>query len=384
MKRQEPNKSIVRNRTTLQDIADAVGVSANTVSCVLNPRSKPVRVAPHTRRAVLEAARKMNYHRNVAASRLAGGKTRTIGILLPNLIHAFYGPVADAFEQEVIRLGYQCLIGCARYNALCNTKCIENFLIHDVNGVMLTAFWDDPDVKEALNLIFERALPTVFIDFQWDEHPAPIICGNHFQGGQLLARHLLAVGHRTLLYLAPDNEITQYSVCQRIAGIRAVLNENKMPVQAMAEEAVPMAMTDYATKKQIIDAAMRAIESAHPPSVIVCDNDAVAYRVMQGLIERGVQIPRDIAVTGYDDLNSAYLQTLGIMDYIPFALPTLTTVRQPLREIGQEAARILVQQIEHEPIQELQWHALDVSLVVRESSRLPDRFAKNTIPLTRM
>lgn len=376
MKRDNQQRVTAKARVTLQDIAEAVGVSANTVSCVLNPRSGPVRVAPGTRRAILEAARKMNYTRNVAASRLAGGKTRSIGILLPALTHALMGPVADAFEQEAVRLGYQCLVGCTRYDALSNMKCVENFLAHDVSGILLTPFWNNPEVKEALGLFFQREVPTVFIDFVWDEHPAPTICGDHYKGGQVLARHLLEVGHRSMLYLAPEDEIALHSIAQRIEGIRAALGEAKLDAKALSQVAVQLGSGDYAAKVQLTEAALRALEGANPPSVILCDNDSVAYRVMQGLLERGLRIPNDVAVTGYDDLNTAYLQTLGIMDYIPFALPSLTTVRQPLREIGQRAARVLIGQIEDDqPASEAEQHLLDVSLVVRESSRLPDRCA---------
>ncbi len=361
-------KNRQKKQTTLKDIAEAVGVSVNTVSGVLNLRSVEVRVSTATRRAILTAARRLQYRRNVAASKLAGGKTRTLGILMPTLVNPFIAPIAAAFEQESVRLGYHCFMGCTQNDGLRKLEYVERFLAHGVDGLLLTTIWHDPDVEQALELLLSTDIPIVFIDYPWEAHPAPLISGNHFQGGQLLGRHLLETGHRRLAFFANETEHHFQSVKERIRGVRTMIQEAGLP-----ESSLQILMGPSQRSKEYAAAAYQQIMEGKPTAVLAA-NDVNAISLMAGLGELGLQVPRDLAITGYDDLNHSFLTSIGFPDNsaYPWSIP-ITTVRQPLGEIGRVAAAKLVDQIQHGIIKEGEVHLLDVQLMARESSRLPER-----------
>jgi LacI family transcriptional regulator len=365
-------KPAAPQQATLKDIAELVGVSINTVSGVLNPRSIAVRVSAVKRRAILDAAQRLNYRRNVAASRLAGGQTRTIGILMESLTHAFSAPVADAFEQEVVRRGYQCFVGCTRYDGLQKKNYIERFLEHGVNGLLMTAFWNNPEIKEALHGVLSTELPIVFVDYIWGEHPGPLVCGNHYQGGELLAQHLIEMGHRSMLFLATQQDIQTKSVKDRIRGVRSVLAAEGLAPEALRLFSANYELSDRYTRSLVSDSIVREIQGPHRPTVVVCANDLTAYGLIIALTEKGLRVPDDIAVTGYDDLDHSFWHSLGFTDNacLPY-LVSLTTIRQPFEEIGRMAANTLIRQIEGETVSRRECQYADVSLVVRESSRLP-------------
>lgn len=375
-----PQPASPRKPVTLRDIAEQLGVSITTVSSVLNPRSNPAKVGLATRRAVLEAARRLGYRRNAAAARMGGSQTRTLGILLVDLIHPITSPIADAFEQEAQRLGYQCFIGCTRGDALQKARNIERFLEHDVQGMLLTTIWQGPDDREALDMIFQAGVPMVYADYMWEDHPAPLVCSNHSQGGRLLARHLIETGHRRFLFLGPELSANQFSVRERIRGLYEELAAQGLPPGALDVRGPQPMMAGVNLRERYAQPVLEALNSAHPPSAVVCANDSIAWSLILGLSAAGLSVPDDVAVTGYDDLALTMLQTgLAMSEQELLSLPMLgelTSVRQPLRQIGREAARVLIGRIEGngppagEPPETC---LLDVGLVARNSSRLPTR-----------
>lgn len=363
-----PKKS-TRRRGTLKDVSALAGVSVNTCSAVLNPRSVEIAVREETRRKVEEAARKVDYQLNVAASKLAGGPAKTLGILLDRIDNFFWGPVLSAFEAEAVARGYQCLIGCTRYEGPRRAECLKRFIEHGVDGLLLTTVWDDPGVEEAVVWGWESDPAVVFVDMALPGYPAPLVCGNHRQGGTLLAEHLISEGHRSLAYLCPRDGLHQESTKERIEGIRQAIRQgphDMTPLQLMASES-----EDCPSLAQI---ALAKMASETPPSAIMVATDAIAYSLLLGLEQHGCRVPEDIAVTGYDGLNNFAVSFLDLPQGTPFLSGTLlTTIRQPLEEIGRTASSLLIELLEAERPRRKETHALDVELIVGDSSRLPVR-----------
>ncbi len=364
-------------RTTLKDIAEAVGVSINTVSAVLNERSYPARVGEATRREIREVAHRLGYRRNTAASLLAGGRTKTLGILLENLSNSLAAPMAEAFEQEAAKRGYQCFLGCTQYDGLRRIDYIERFLSHSVEGLMLIGVWLDPDVEVALNSALSSNTSVVTVDIPWTDHDVPVICGNHFMGGRILAEHLLEVGHRNILYLCPPDVLQFDSIQDRIRGMQSVIEGRpELRCEFAVAETVGRGLSSV---KEVI---LPRLKGPNPPSVIAAGHDLHAFRVITALAEQGIQVPRDVAVVGYDDIQYDLLWSLGVEAYNMLPVPIrITTIRQPVREIGREAARVLVDRIERGyrdgnggsgAFRVL----IDVELVVRDTCRLPDRLKR--------
>jgi LacI family transcriptional regulator len=359
---------IARKRVTLSDIAKDLGLSVNAVSGVLNGRDN-VRVGEATRKAILASARKLGYRRNVGASVLAGGKTRSIGLLVADIRNAFSAPVAGAFEEEASRLGYQCILGCTQYDGIRKVAYIERFLSHQIDGLMLTTIWQDLDVQRALRSVLSEKIPVVFVDYPWKDMPGSIVCGNHFQGGHVLGRHLIEMGHRNMIYVGDCRSMGVHSVEQRVQGLRSAFSEAGLPLDSII---IDVFNYQYGLGEWVTG-FISSVRSRNRPSVLVTTNDCDAYRMYTELRSRGIRVPDDIALAGYDDLGHFLLGSIGMNEaQLPFLMGfPLTTIRQPLTSIGNEAARVLIDAIEGKGKDWPVNRELDVELIVRESSRLP-------------
>ena len=311
-------------------------------------------------------ARKMGYLRNTAASLLAGGRSRTLGILIDRLADLFGAPLAEVFEQEASDRGYQCFVGCTQYDGHRKTEYIKHFLEHGVEGLLLIGVWLDPIVEEGLNSALSSHTAVVTVDMPWKGHPIPTVCANHRQGGKLLGEHLLEVGHRRILYLSASNLLDRFSIQERIHGFQEAIAEK--PESGCVFE---IAKNSTSRASDLWKAAMEYLESDRPPTAIAVTHDLHALSLISGLSAQGVEVPDDVAVVGFDDIQSEILRPFGLTEYMPVPLP-ITTIRQPLSQIGHRAAQILIESIETPEKPQPETEFLDVDLLVRASSRLPD------------
>ncbi|HOR29244.1 MAG TPA: LacI family DNA-binding transcriptional regulator [Candidatus Sumerlaeota bacterium] len=360
-----------KQRTTLKDIAQEVGVSINAVSSVLNPRSpNNIGVSANTRSRIMAAARRLNYQRNMAAAHLAGIRTKTVGILLTNLLDYRWLPVADAFEAEVNRLGYHCFIGCTRYDGALKLDYVRSFLQHRVDGLLLNKIWNEPEVNQAMELISDTKLPIAFAHTRWQGFPAPVIQCDNYRGGQLLARHLLEVGHRTFIYLASAEDFSLETVQARISGARA-----EVTAAGISPENFRAFSAGYGTAEDYAEIAFAQLRGPNPPSVIMVCDDLSAVDVLAGLRAKGIRVPEDVAMTGFDDAFDPFIRASvhTQSNVYPWTFP-LTTVRRPHRDIGRKAAQVLIEMIEKQlPLEAVDYVLHNVELVIRDSSRLPER-----------
>jgi LacI family transcriptional regulator len=361
-KRLTPPRRVAR-RITLKDVAEKTGVSINTVSAVLNDRTTQVRVSEGTRQRIIESAAELGYRRNLAASLLAGGRTKTLGILLDNLANLFAAPVAQGFEEEAALRGYQCFLGCTQYNGLRKVEYINRFLEHHVEGLLLIGVWLDPDVEKALKSALSTETRLMAVDVPWQGHAIPTVCGDHYRGGYLLGEHLVREGHEHVCYLGLPEVLAMNSVEERIRGFRDSIRQ-------LGQGKCRFSLFDTAghTEKTLADAALKAIGQPDRPTVLAVSHDTHAFLVINGLRGYGIEVPRDIAITGFDDIQYEIFRPFGGFG-LENGLYPITTVRQPVSEIGRLAAELLIESIESPGSVEPEIHRLGVELVVRESSR---------------
>ena len=275
------------------------------------------------------------------------------------------GPVASGFEQQAMRSGYQCLVGCLHSDHVEAAGYIDEFMGHGVEGLLLCTVWNHPSLKEALRSVVEAKMPLVFVDYAWDGVTAPLVCGDHFAGGRLIGEHLMQTGHRAIAIVENEHASRVPSVESRISAVCEVAQEHGAEVHTVHLPA--------GSRKHV--GAHLARFLGHQPDVtaLVCCNDVEAYGVILALNACGLAVPGDVAVTGYDDLTAALVEEIGMADHECDAIMStpVTTVRQPLRRIGEEAARLLIDCTERGVLHREERRILDVELVVRASSRLP-------------
>lgn len=357
-----------KKRTTLKDIAERVGVSVNTVSGVLNNRSVTVRVSPETRRAILSTAQELGYKGSRQGRPATGKFFRTIGILIPAIHSPFSATVTDAFEREVLELGYQCFACRTLYDEMRLAEYVERLLEHDVDGLLILSILGDVEAEKGVRYAFERNLPMILVDNVWKKSTAPLVCSDDHKGGRLLGEHLLEVGHRNFIFLGLAFQDELASVQDRYQGFRQVLSE-----AGLGDSVVRRISFDNFDVTGLANMITPHLGKKGAPTVVVCTNDMIAAYLIAGLNDRGFSVPDDIAVTGYDDLNMMFYGVEGApwAGHFPLSL-SLSTIRQPIRELGREAGRLLVRQIEHGDVPLDTRRVFDVELVVRNSSKLPN------------
>ncbi|MGG5820390.1 LacI family DNA-binding transcriptional regulator [Falsiroseomonas sp. HW251] len=295
-------------------MAEAAGVSVATVSRALNT---PDRVTPALRARVTEAARRLGYLGNGAARALASRRSGAMGALVPTLDNPVFAACIDAFQQRLDAHGMSLLVATAGYDAAAETRGLRTLLQRGVDGILLVGASHEPETWALL----PPGLPAVVT---WTHRAQgcalPCIGFDNAAAAGRMARHLLSLGHRRIAMiagLARGND----RASARIDGVRTALAEAGMTLAAplLAERAYSVAEGS---------AAMTALlDLPDPPTAVICGNDHLAFGALVAARRKGLAVPADVSITGFDDL-----------DFLAHGDPPLTTVHVPAAEMGRRAA----------------------------------------------
>src|SRR5580700_3995704 len=310
---------------TVKDIAAAVGVSIATVSNVLNERPN---VGAATRRKVLAVARRLGYRPNRAAQAMRTGRTRTLGLVLPEL--------TQAVENKARSLGLVvCLID-SQGSVHSESDGCSLLLQHAVDGIIWCPL--GPRLPASLKKL---SGPMVLIDRPRPGYAA--VHSNYKMGGRLLAEYALRMGHTRVGLLSGPQQLE--SARQRRDGFANALPGD---IQIAWEVSVPF---DGTLTAEAVD----ALERRRKATLIVAGNDLIAISAMRCLSSRGVAVPDEVSVTGFDNIRWTDLVT-----------PRLTTIAQPLGAIGARAVELLLERIEGKSVASAR-AVFDVELIERDS-----------------
>ena len=317
---QHETNSMTIDRTSpapgIKEVAKRAGVSPGTVSNALN---RPERVAEATRERVLAAIRETGFVPNASASRLRALDNRAIGILVIDVGNLFHTSLARAAQRVADDRGFQAMLcdGDREPERMC--RLIEFLESQRVAGVLATGS-SLPGVGERLDALRRRGAAVVLVDAPTTDPGRCSVAMDDVHGGEIVGEHLLEVGRRRISYVEIEYEFAPFE--DRLRGLRhavgdrADINVVRVPVSELEDERVAA------------DAVIAAGSDA-----VFCMNDHVAFSVLRGLQERGIRVPDDVAVVGYDDNEFASMM----------ATP-LTSVRQSAQLLGETAARLLLEE----------------------------------------
>ena len=323
----------MKGRATILDIAKVAGVSAATVSRVLNGVDYPVR--PQLRERILQVSKELHYTPNIFGKMLKVGKTNDIGIIIPTLINPFYAQTVSGVERECRKMGYNPIF-CSSYNEpekerayidLLLQKCVEGILISTVN--------EDPGV---LNEALKKNPNIVLFDQQIDGVDCDSISFDFYEAGMLSARYLLQKGHRDIAFLtAPFTRRSRRSI---FAGFQLALKNgglsfDKSRLFVHASDVEYSDSIDEFENGRVL--ARQFLKAKCPATAIVTINDITAFGIISGLISGGVRVPEDVSIIGFDDISVSTMVN-----------PPLTTINQPSYETGRLAAHMLIDKIERD------------------------------------
>lgn len=307
-------------KVTIKDIANQAGVSPTTVSLVLNGRTTSV--SEKTVKRIRLIAKEMNYLPNHIARSLVTKETKTVGLVIPNIGNPFFAGLALALEGAIASEGYQLLLTNTNENYRKDIEHIKLLSARGVDGLLITLSpvsdgEAESRVKETINGL---DIPVVAID-RWIEG---LSCNrasiDHSKGAYLAVKHLIDEGHERIATVT--GPLSTYTGAKRLAGYKMALAEASLPYR---EELVFAG--DYTYEKGY---SLGPRVFAQTPTAVFAANDMMAIGLLRSAREQGIEVPEDLSVIGFDNLLMASL----------IEIP-LTTVNQPLEDLGRRAAKML-------------------------------------------
>lgn len=327
-------------KVTLEMVAAAAGVSPSTVSRILNGTAV---VSDDKRAAVDEAIARLGFVPNPVARGLAGGRTLSVGVVTQAIDSPFYGGALRGIEVELSSAGYSPLFVSGHWNAAEEARCIDVLRSRRVDGIIVLT----GRLSDASLTALAQSLPVVVTGRRLQAPNLHALSFDNFEGGRLATHHLLQQGHRRIAFINGDTRHPDAKERQR--GYRAALQAAGVPHDPA------LVLPGQYTEASGLMAVERLLDSRAPFSAIFAANDQMAFGASLGLHRRGLRVPQDVSVVGFDDVATA-----------TYSIPPLSTVHHPVLELGQLAARAMLQLLAGQ-VPELQMPG--PRFIVRESTR---------------
>ena len=331
---------------TIRDVAERAGVSAGTVSNVLN---RPFYVNSDTRERVLDAIRDLDFVPRQRARQYRPGRLRTIGMAAANLSNPFFVDVVLGADAAASELDLGMVVTNSAYDADRENQNLDLLVQQRVQGIIISPV---DEKSSSLQMLRDRGVPTVFVDRVGEHHAnAWSVVVDDRIGGRIGAQHLIDAGYRRIAFVGhPDRSP---KVRDRVDGaLEVVAAAGGVSLDVIEAESWTVE-AGRATGELIAD---RRVERR--PEAILCANDMVALGAIQAFTRAGLRVPEDIAVVGYDDIAWAEVSS-----------PRLTTIRQPRELLGATAVRMIRELFRQDAAQPENNHVmLRPELVLRDSA----------------
>lgn len=305
---------------TIREVAEAARVSLGTVSNVLN---RPNRVADDTRKRVLEVIEQLGFVRSSAAHQMRGGNSRCFGAVVLDASSPSTTETIRGLEDAVHEQGCAVVVCSTDGSPEREARYLHLLEEQRVQGIVIT-----PATRNIshLHTLRDRGTVVVLLDRKGTNSDLCSVSVDHKGGGELTARHLFDLGHTCIAFI---NGPLHLATCQaRRRGMQRAARLAGLEIDEAIIEYTIEPLTAFNQVEPIVDSFL-ALEER--PTAVVCVNDQIALIVLRALVERGVRVPRDVSVVGYDDVEFAAMLS-----------PSLTSIRLPKYELGRAAAELLI------------------------------------------
>jgi LacI family transcriptional regulator len=309
---------------TRDDVANRAGISPAVVSYVVN--GGPRRVAPGTRSKVLRAIEDLGYRPNGLARALRVQKTFTIGLIVPDNTNPFFAQLARAVEETAFARGYVLLLGNSGQDDKRQAAYVRTFLERKVDGLVLIADSDtgrSPLPEVTASELKGAGVPLVLLDRSPSDLWAPSVTVDNEGGAYIATRHLIEHGHREVACLAGPDDL--HTARRRTRGWRRALREAGITPRP------DLVARSRFRRDEGYRAVGRLLSGRPRPTALFAESDAQAIGVLRWAQENGVRVPEDLALVSFDGIEEAAYTT-----------PPLTTVAQPIEELGRRSVELLV------------------------------------------
>jgi len=333
-----------RKVVSLKKLAEHLGLSPATVSLVINRSSVADSIPQATKDRIFAAARKFKYRANFFARSLRTQRSFTIGVMVPEVSDGYSASVMSGVEDHLLQEGYFYFVASHRHRSDLIDEYPRMFLERSVDGLIAV---DTP-------WHFNLSVPVVTVSGHNDVKGVTNIVLNHQRAAEVALKHLVHLGHRQIAFIkgqefSSDTEV-RWANIERVANHLGLTINPHLVTQLEGDSPSPE-LGYEATKKLLV--AKKSF------SALFAFNDISAMGAIRALRESGLHVPEDVSVIGFDDIQSAAFQN-----------PALTTVRQPLREMGRAAAEILLKRINRPGSELHDQHVVEPELIIRETTSI--------------
>jgi len=320
---------------TIKDVAKKANVSVATVSRVINKKGY---VNEETRALVENAIHQLNYIPNELARSLFNKHSKLIGVLVPHFDTQFYAELIEGIENSAMRLGYKIMLSNTQDNAKREKDYIHIYSQYNIDGIIVASN------AHNVELLIKSDLPIVTVDHILSEN-IPSITSNNILGGIIAAQKLISGGARYILELRGPSFLL--TVSERSLGFRQVLVQNNIPYISY----------DTDLLNPSIDVITQIIQDHPEIDAVFATSDFLAIHAQNILQKLGRKVPEDVQIVGFDNIV-----------YTKLVSPTITTIEQPIRRMGELALESLVKLLNDAPLGDFH-SVLDVKLIERESTK---------------
>ncbi|QJD84056.1 LacI family DNA-binding transcriptional regulator [Cohnella herbarum] len=323
---------------TIKDIADKVGVTVTSVSRVLNNRGY---ISETLKKRVQEAMEELNYQPNEVARSLIRKKSNIIGLIIPDVSHPFFGEVTKYIEYYADKNGYKLLLCNSKLNKLKEKEYINMLKGSQVDGIIMGSH--TMDTKDYTSI----KLPMVTLDRQITD-TIPYISSDNYKGGELATNLLIKKGCKKIAHISGNLHLNLLAKLRHDAFKNVITNKGIEHIVLQTE----LNGFNYDEYEQLVSSMFQE----HPDiDGVFASSDIIAAQVLKECYRIGKSVPQDMKIVGYDGIQLGQLITPGI-----------TTIKQPTKEIGKMAVRLIIEQIEGQDV--LKENILPVKLIERQST----------------
>lgn len=330
----------VKNKLTINDIAKIAGVSKGAVSYVLN--NKPG-VSAEVREKILRIIEEYGYKPNKLAQALAGKKTNFIALIIPDISDVFYAKIIKGVEKTLSKNGYYLNLYGTHANPEKEHQVFEFLNTGFVDGIIVMAYHIE---KSFVKWISSSDTPVVFIDYPYDHDVYSVIVDNE-EGGFKATEYLINLGHKKIVFIHGSKDSWDSDL--RFKGYLKALEKYNIPFNESL-----VVRGDF-TREGGYKAIKEILDSGEKFTAVFSANDHMALGAMKALKEKGLRIPEDISIIGFDNIEASALSN-----------PPLTTIMQPIYQLGEMSAKILLRLLSGENLDQKRF-LLKTQLIERKS-----------------
>jgi LacI family transcriptional regulator len=328
---------------TVREVAFRAGVSAMTVSRVINDRAG---VGAETRQRVQKAISELDYNPNRIARSLISNKTNTVGLIVPDVSNPFFAPLLKGAEMAARRAGYRLLVCNSEGDLRLEREYVEDLVSHRVEGLLIAPANDHS--KASLRPLLDAGFPLALVDRAIPGLDCDLVQSDNTAGARRLTEHLINIGHRRIAHVTESDDVSTGR--ERLLGYREALESAGIPFeQDLLFRTTVDRIGGYRATQEMLSLDRL-------PTAIFTVNNMTAVGAVQALRERGMTVPKDICLVCFDEI-----------EHLAVLSPFLTVIDQPAETFGRLGTELLLERISGSATERSRRVVLPTNLIVRES-----------------